>query len=189
METDTYTRDLIDTGALAAPVSGATLLPFPQSVPRLLSLDAHGRVLDWINWQDAACLYARDAVSWTLGEPCIQIHGGVSRITGERSVLDLHPIIAARGHAHARALDPTPTLTNTALFARDAQLCLYCGQQFSRPHLTRDHVMPLSRADATAGRTWSRPVSTATRARATARRSRPACHCWRCPIGRAGSNI
>ena len=145
METDTYTRDLIDTGALAAPVSDATLLPFPQSVPRLLSLDAHGRVLDWINWQDAACLYARDAVSWTLGEPCIQIHGGTCRLTGARSLLDLHPIIAARGHAHARALDPTPTLTNTALFARDAQLCLYCGQQFSRPHLTRDHVMPLSK--------------------------------------------
>ena len=156
METDTYTRDLIDTGALAAPVSGATLLPFPQSVPRLLSLDAHGRVLDWINWQDAACLYARDAVSWTLGEPCIQIHGGISRVTGKRSLLDLHPIIAARGHAHARALDPTPTLTNTALFARDAQLCLYCGQQFSRPHLTRDHVMPLSKG----GRdTWENVVT------------------------------
>lgn len=112
---------------------------------RLLSLDAHGRVLDWINWQDAACLYARDAVSWTLGEPCMQIHGGVSRLTGERSVLELHPIIAARGHARSRALDPTPTLTNTALFARDSQLCMYCGQHFSRPHLTRDHVMPVSK--------------------------------------------
>ncbi len=33
---------------------------------RLLSLDAHGRVLDWISWQDAACLYARDAVAWTV---------------------------------------------------------------------------------------------------------------------------
>ncbi len=75
----------------------------------------------------------------------MQIHGGISRLTGERSTLELHPIIAARGHARSRALDPTPTLSNTALFARDSQLCMYCGQHFSRPHLTRDHVMPVSK--------------------------------------------
>ncbi len=146
METDTTARDLIDAGAFAAPALGTVSAHSPPvGNVRLLSLDSHGRVLDWINWQDAACLYARDAVSWTLGEPCLHIHGGVSRITGERSVIDLHPIIAARGHARSRALDPTPTLSNTALFARDAYICLYCGQQFSRPHLTRDHVMSISK--------------------------------------------
>ena len=111
---------------------------------RLLSLDAHGRVLDWISWQDAACLYARDAVSWTQGEPCLAVHGGINRITGQQSVLDLHPIIAARGHARAKALNPTPALTNAALFARDQHLCLYCGNNVPRQQLTRDHVMPLS---------------------------------------------
>lgn len=112
---------------------------------RLLSLDAHGRVLDWISWQDASCLYARGAVAWTLGEPCLIVHGGICRATGCRSTLELHPIIAARGHARAHALDPTPALSNTALFARDQHLCLYCGKHFSRQSLTRDHVMPLSR--------------------------------------------
>ncbi|AJC45075.1 HNH endonuclease [Xanthomonas sacchari] len=147
METDTTTLGLIDTGACGASAAVPSPAASPSHLPsvRLLSLDAHGRVLDWINWQDAACLYARGAVAWTLGEPCLHIHGGVCRASGERSVLELHPIIAARGHAHARALDPTPTLTNTALFARDAQLCLYCGQQFSRPQLTRDHVLPVSK--------------------------------------------
>ena len=111
---------------------------------RLLSLDAHGRVLDWISWQDASCLYARDAVTWTLGEPCLAVHGGINRVTGQRSVLDLHPIIAARGHARAKALNPTPALTNAALFARDQHLCLYCGNNVPRQQLTRDHVMPLS---------------------------------------------
>ncbi|TKS54472.1 HNH endonuclease [Luteimonas yindakuii] len=111
---------------------------------RLLSLDAHGRVLDWMSWQDATCLYARDAVAWTLGDPCLQVHGGTNRRSGERSMLELHPIIAARGHARTKALDPTPTLTNAALFARDQHLCLYCGQGFTRPVLTRDHVKPLS---------------------------------------------
>ncbi len=119
--------------------------PFRLDSVRLLSLDAHGRVLDWISWQDASCLYARGAVAWTLGEPCLIVHGGVCRATGHRSLLELHPIIASRGHARAHALDPTPTLTNTALFARDQHLCLYCGKHFSRQLLTRDHVMPLSR--------------------------------------------
>ncbi len=146
METDTTPLGLIDTGAASPPFSSVSPLLSPSTSPvRLLSLDAHGRVLDWINWQDAACLYARDAVAWTLGDPCLQVHGGLSRLTGHRSTLELHPIIAARGHARSRALDPTPTLNNTALFARDMQLCLYCGQQFSRPHLTRDHVMPISK--------------------------------------------
>ena len=56
----------------------------------------------------------------------------------------LPPIIAARGHARAQGLSPTPALTNPALFARDQQLCLYCGQEIRRQHLTRDHVVPLS---------------------------------------------
>jgi hypothetical protein len=112
---------------------------------RLLSLDAHGRVLDWISWQDAACLYARGAVAWTLGDPCITVHGGICRATGLQSLMELHPIVAARGQARAHALDPTPTLTNAALFARDQHMCLYCGKHFGRGTLTRDHVMPLSR--------------------------------------------
>ena len=70
------------------------------SHPRVLSLDSHGHILDWISWQDAACLYVRDAVVWTLGEPCITVHGGYNRLRGAQSLLDLHPIVAARGHAH-----------------------------------------------------------------------------------------
>ena len=148
METDTTLRSLTAAGAgLSAPTAGFSLPPSLHRLGsvRLLSLDAHDRVLDWINWQEATCLYARGAVAWTLGDPCLHVHGATCRLTGLRSGLDLHPIIATRGHARSRAIDPTPNLTNTALFARDAQLCLYCGQQFSRPNLTRDHVMPLSK--------------------------------------------
>ncbi|HHW4674268.1 MAG TPA: HNH endonuclease, partial [Xylella fastidiosa subsp. pauca] len=47
-------------------LSVSPFLPSPSSASmRFLSLDACGRVLDWISWQDAACLYVRDAVSWT----------------------------------------------------------------------------------------------------------------------------
>ena len=43
-----------------------------------------------------------------------------------------------------------------ALFARDRNLCLYCGESFARTELTRDHVVPLSKG----GRdTWINVVS------------------------------
>ncbi len=123
---------------------------------RLLSLDAHGRALDWMSWQDATCLYVRGAVAWTLGDPCLTVHGGTCRDTGARSVVELHPIVAARSHVRSQALDPTPALTNTALFARDQQLCLYCGREYPRQQLTRDHVVPLSHG----GRdTWENVVA------------------------------
>ena len=112
---------------------------------RVLSLDAAGRILDWISWQEAVRLYVREAVAWTLGDPCLTVHGGINRLKGSQSLLQLHPIIASTGHCRDYAIDPAPALTNTALFARDRHLCLYCGDQFSRGALTRDHVLPISR--------------------------------------------
>jgi 5-methylcytosine-specific restriction endonuclease McrA len=130
--------------------------PNEGAMPRMLSLDAHGRILDWMHWQDAVCLYVRGAVAWTMGEPCLTVHGGTCRKTGLQSSIVLHPIVAARSHAHPRALDPSPALTNTALFARDASMCMYCGKEFGRHSLTRDHVQPISKG----GRdTWENVVS------------------------------
>jgi hypothetical protein len=64
---------------------------------RVLSLDSTGRILDWMSWQDAVCLYVRGAVAWTLGDTCLTIHGGMNRLTGAQSQLDLHPIVASTG--------------------------------------------------------------------------------------------
>ena len=112
---------------------------------RVLSLDSTGRILDWMSWQDAVCLYVRNAVAWTLGDACLTIHGGTCRATGAQSFIELHPIVASKGHARPTMLDPAPALTNTALFARDRHLCLYCGDHFHKSELTRDHVVPLSK--------------------------------------------
>ena len=84
------------------------------------------------------------------------MHGGVSRTSGNQSTLDLHPIVASRGHARPGRFDPSPALTNAALFARDRMLCLYCGEVFSRSELTRDHVVPTSRGG---GDSWENVVS------------------------------
>ena len=134
---------LVGAGKHEAPARFAAVRDDP--LPRVLSLDAYGRILDWMHWQDAVCLYVRDAVVWTLGDPCLTVHGGINRISGRQSIVELHPIVAARGHANAKALDPSPALTNTALFARDANLCMYCGDEFPRHSLTRDHVVPVSK--------------------------------------------
>lgn len=149
MEADRAIARSTPTGAATALDSGvSSAVPAPgprRDAVRLLALDAYGRALNWISWQDAACLYARGAVAWTLGDPCMSIRGGTCRATGARSRMDLHPIIAGRSHVRPGAVDPTPALTNTALFARDQQLCLYCGRRSGRQTLTRDHVEPLSR--------------------------------------------
>ncbi len=155
METDPATLRPVRAGARTATTHADGLLPPVDLLPpgsvarlpglRLLGLDAYGRALDWLSWQDATCLYARGAVAWTLGDPCLEIHGGINRFSGNQSIVRLHPIIAARGHARPRALVPTPALTNPALFARDQSLCLYCGREFQRSSLTRDHVQPVSK--------------------------------------------
>ena len=112
---------------------------------RVLSLDSSGRILDWMSWQDATCLYVRGAVAWTLGDVCLTIRGGTCRATGRQSAIALHPIVASKGHARPSMIDPSPALTNAALFSRDRYLCLYCGDHFHRGELTRDHVVPISR--------------------------------------------
>ena len=122
METDSATLRLVPPGTPSATDLAEGNLPPGLRTPRLtrypglrfLGLDAHGRAMDWLSWQDATCLYARGAVAWTLGDPCLDVHGGINRLSGERSIIHLHPIIAARGHARPQAIDPTPALTNPA---------------------------------------------------------------------------
>lgn len=111
---------------------------------RILRLDITGKPVEWLDWQSAACLYARGLVTWTLGDIIYRLQGGTSRISGQRSHLELHSIIACDGrpNPHPRS---RPPLTNRALFRRDQCLCLYCGKPFPDSVLTRDHIVPVSR--------------------------------------------
>lgn len=111
---------------------------------RILRLNAAGQPLEWIDWQLAACLYARELVAWSLGGVVRRIHGGRSRLTGERSYMDL-PAILACGGARLAPMRKVPPLSNNALFSRDNHQCLYCGRCFPKGDLSRDHVHPRSR--------------------------------------------
>jgi 5-methylcytosine-specific restriction endonuclease McrA len=110
----------------------------------ILKLDTGGLPVSWITWQSAATLYCRDRVVWEAGKERFVIHGGTCAATGKQSQLEIGSIIAV-GDRSRRFERGVPLLTNRTLFQRDHNVCLYCGHQFSPSHLTRDHVVPVSR--------------------------------------------
>ena len=115
-----------------------------MTAPRILRLSVSGQPVEWLSWQEATCLYARGVVAWTLGDTIRTVMGGTSRLSGKRSSIDLHSIIACNGHGNWRPRS-TPPLTNRALFRRDLHVCMYCGEPARESELTRDHIVPTSR--------------------------------------------
>lgn len=123
----------------------------------ILRLDVSGAPLDWISRQQAASLYSRDQVRWEAGDQQMTMFGGYSRLTGKQSMLEINSIVATCGvRRQAGGVGDTPALTNRALFRRDSNTCMYCGDQFQLKNLTRDHVKPVSRGGLN---TWENVVS------------------------------
>jgi hypothetical protein len=103
--------------------------------------------LEWIDFREAVRVYHLGQVAFGLGALLYRIHGGHNAITGKRSVIDVNSILATHGDSHAllkARAHYVPPLNNQTLFARDAHLCLYCGDQFPDRWLSRDHIIPLS---------------------------------------------
>jgi len=111
---------------------------------RILRINTAGFPIEWLSWREAVCLHARELVSWTYGEEVMEVHGGYSRLTGEQTVMILNSIMACKGKVYTKNRKEPP-LTNRALFRRDQNVCLYCGNHFEEFKLSRDHLRPLSR--------------------------------------------
>ena len=109
---------------------------------KVLRLNKAGIPIAWLSWQETATLMVKEQVIWSLGDTVTTIRGGYDR-SGRRSRLELPSIVACDGRVTGGAF--TPALTNTLLFARDQQVCLYCGNRFAVRELSRDHVVPSSR--------------------------------------------
>lgn len=122
---------------------------------KILRLNVAGQPIEWLDWQEAVCLYARELVAWSLGDIVQQVRGGYSRVSGRRSQIELPSIIACGGERLARPRSSFP-LSNPALFARDSYLCMYCARAFAPSALTRDHIIPLSRGG---GDRWENVVA------------------------------
>ena len=115
-----------------------------KSNAKILRLNTAGFPIEWVTWQDAVCLHARDLVVWTLGDVVREVKGGWCRLDGKQSKLALSAIIACGGSRLARPKS-NPKLSNRALFARDRYTCMYCGYGHEYEMLTRDHILPMSR--------------------------------------------
>lgn len=120
-----------------------------MTMSMVLKLDVSGQPVDWITREVAAGYYACDQVAWTAGETVFYMRGGISRMTGRQSGLELNSIIAIKGAPkHFKYRSMVPPLNNEQLFRRDRHICLYCGDRFSDRNLTRDHIIPVSRGGA-----------------------------------------
>ena len=69
---------------------------------QILRLNKAGQPIDWLSWQEGVCLFSRELVLWTLGDTIFRIHGGYSRSTGERTIIELPSIVACGGEKLAR---------------------------------------------------------------------------------------
>lgn len=108
----------------------------------ILRLDLAGQPRSWLTLQEAISAYARGDVVYGIGDSLPPVFGGIQRLSGIRSKIELQPIIAVQG----RIVDHfVPPLCNRTLFRRDDHRCLYCGTRKPRTDLTRDHVLPVSR--------------------------------------------
>ncbi|MFQ5934971.1 MAG: HNH endonuclease [Acidiferrobacterales bacterium] len=115
--------------------------------------------LEWIDFREAVRAYYLGDVAYVCGIPLYRVRGGYNAISGRRSVVEVNSIVATLGNTHAllKAREHyVPPLSNQALFARDAHLCMYCGGRFPARQLSRDHVKPLNVGGTD---TWNNVVS------------------------------
>ncbi len=126
---------------------------------QVLRTDAAGMPLDWVSYKEAVHCYHLGQVLYSCGEPIYTVHGGYNSLSGRQSSIEINSIIATAGETQSRyhLRDCySPPLSNKTLFARDAFVCMYCGNKFQRHELSRDHVRPVSQNGAD---TWNNVVA------------------------------
>jgi hypothetical protein len=114
-------------------------------MPLILQIDSQGQPAQWLSWQTAALLYAKNQVIWTLGGTTTTLRGGTSRTTGLQSLLQLHSIISVKSDGNFGRRPRVPSLNNRDLFRRDHYRCAYCNKIFGVTSLSRDHIIPRSK--------------------------------------------
>lgn len=111
---------------------------------KVLKLSAQGLPQSWISLEQAVLHYAADEVRWEMGQQVAVFHGGHNAVTGLQSVIEVNSIIGTKGVPNINPFDLRPTLSNSKLFARDRNVCAYCGGLFHEDELTREHILPLA---------------------------------------------
>jgi HNH endonuclease len=111
---------------------------------KVLKLSAQGLPQSWISLEQAVLHYAAREVRWQSGAQIAVFHGGCNAHTGLQSIIGVNSIIGTSGVPAINPFDLKRGLTNAKLFARDRDLCAYCGNVFAEASLTREHIVPLA---------------------------------------------
>jgi hypothetical protein len=111
---------------------------------KVLKLSAQGLPQSWISLEQAVLHYASDDVRWEAGTEVAVFRGGHNSATGVQSKIAVNSIIGTRGAPKINPFDLRPGLTNAKLFARDRNVCAYCGGLFHLDELTREHITPFA---------------------------------------------
>nr|WP_274708977.1 HNH endonuclease [Variovorax sp. S12S4] len=115
-----------------------------RRVVKVLKLSAQGLPQSWISLEQAVIHYAADEVRWEVGAQVAVFRGGHNAITGEQSQIAINSIIGTKGVPRINPFTQRPGLTNSKLFARDRNVCAYCGGHFHEDELTREHIIPFA---------------------------------------------
>jgi hypothetical protein len=111
---------------------------------KILKLNSQGLPQSWIPLEAAVLHYAAGDVRWEAGCEVAVFHGGTNAITGLQSIVRVNSIIGTKGVPKINPFGLTPGLTNSKLFARDRNVCAYCGEEFGLEDLTREHIVPFA---------------------------------------------
>jgi hypothetical protein len=109
----------------------------------ILALNSGGQPHSWMTWQDAITLKCKDLIAWEFGDEEFMFTGGISRMTGQQSKVEVASIIALK--SKFKYIERVPALNNRNLFRRDLNLCAYCGKKYTEAQLTKDHIIPVSK--------------------------------------------
>jgi hypothetical protein len=113
---------------------------------KVLKLSAQGLPQSWISLEQAVLHYAAEEVRWEVGAQVARFRGGCNAVTGEQSVITVSSIIGTKGVPNINPFDLKPGLTNSKLFARDRNVCAYCGHNHAEEELTREHIIPFAQS-------------------------------------------
>ena len=97
---------------------------------KVLKLSAQGLPQSWISLEQAVIHYASDEVRWEVGAQVAVFRGGHNAVTGRQSQIAINSIIGTKGVPRINPFTQRPGLTNSKLFARDRNVCAYCGAHF-----------------------------------------------------------
>ncbi len=110
--------------------------------PQVLAVTESGTPFQWLHLYDAITAKVKGTIAYEMGNTD-ELFGGVSRMTGERSHVEVGSIVFIKGKF--KYSTKAPALTNPSLFKRDLYTCSYCGRFTPEAQMTRDHIIPVSK--------------------------------------------